>query len=616
MTRIIQRATGVLPVAVALTIFSLSQPAIALESEPTAVVAPGLGDPGQLKALVFEQSPNFVLHGPDARHQLIVAGQFSTGQTRDLTRDVKYVATPAGVVQIDATGLVTPQADGKTVVVAEGPNGLKATCELTVVDFQAQRPIDFANQITPIFTKLGCNGGGCHGKASGQNGFKLSLLGFEPGEDYEYLVKEGRGRRLFPAAPDQSLLLTKAINAVAHGGGKRLEKDSHEYRVLRRWISQGMPAGAPDAPRVASIEVFPREKTMNRAGDQQIGVVAHYTDGSVEDVTRMTQFDPNDTEMAESSVGGLVHTLDLTGDVAIMARYQSNVDVFRASIPLGVPIASMPPVRNFIDEAVFAKLQKLGVPPSPVCDDATFIRRATLDIAGRLPTADESRAFLAETAPDKRDRLVDRLLDSSDYADYFANKWNAVLRNKNRQNTQTRGTYAFHAWIRDALLTNMPYDQFVRSILAASGEVGQHPPVVWYREVATAEQEVEDTAQLFLGLRIQCARCHHHPFEKWSQDDYYGFSAFFSRVGRKAGRPGTLVTDEPRIFHNRGVAEAKNPKTGRSLKPTGLGAAPLELAPDVDPRGALVDWMAAPENSFFAPALVNRYWKHFFNRGI
>ncbi len=591
--------------------------ALAPESQQNqALEVPGLGDPGSLEKVVIETTGSMILRGPDARHQLLVTGRYSSGQQRDLTQRVSYSASPEGILSIDQTGLVTPQAEGEATILAKSPEGITTETKLQVANFNKQIAINFPNQVVPIFTKLGCNSGGCHGKASGQNGFKLSLLGFEPQEDFEYLVKEGRGRRLFPAAPDSSLLLLKATNIVAHGGGRRLEPDSHEYRVMRRWIAQGMPYGKEDDPTVERIEIFPKERTLDRRSKQQLTVIAHYTDGSTEDVTRMAQYEPNDTEMAEVSEKGVVETLDLTGDVGIMARYQSQVAVFRASMPLGVPVANLPEASNFIDRYVFKKLETLGMPPSQICDDSTFLRRVTVDIAGRLPTAEEAESFLAESSPDKRARLIDRLLDSGDYADYFANKWSAVLRNKREQAGETRGTFAFHSWIRNALAQNMPYDEFVRAILAASGELGQHPPVVWYREVSTTEQQVEDTAQLFLGLRIQCARCHHHPFEKWSQHDYYGFAAFFSRVKTKQGLGGPLNRDEKRVYHQRGTATARHPKTGETLKPTGLGSQPLELSADQDPRHALVDWMAQPENPFFAPALVNRYWKHFFSRGL
>ncbi len=580
------------------------------------VPTPGLGDPGTLQGISLETGwpadRVATLRGREARQQLLVTGHYSSGQVRDLTRSVAYEASPAGIVSVSSTGVVVPLAEGRVTVTAVTSEGLRASTDLVVENILVDAQVNFPNQVVPIFTKLGCNSGGCHGKASGQNGFKLSLLGFEPGEDYEHLVKEARGRRLFPAAPDKSILLLKPINAMPHGGGQRMDLDSYEYRLLRRWIEQGMPYGKPDDPRVARIQVYPPQRSLDRGSEQQFIVLAHYTDGSIEDVTHVATYDPNDSEMAECSSTGLVKTLDLTGDVAVMARYQGQVDVFRATIPLGISVDHLPPARNFVDELVFSKLRTLGIPPSALCDDSTFIRRVTIDLAGRLPTPQETEQFLADADPNKRDRLIDRLLDSADYADYFANKWSAILRNKRRNANYMRGTYAFHSWIRDSLYHNKPYDQFVREILAASGEVGQHPPVVWYREVQTVEQQVEDTAQLFLGLRIQCARCHHHPFEKWSQRDYYGFAAFFSRVGRKPG----FEPDEQRIYHTRGQAVAVNPKTGEQLKPMGLGGEPLDVPPERDPRQALVDWMASPDNPFFAASLVNRYWKHLFGRGL
>lgn len=554
----------------------------------------------------------FTLAGQDARAQLVVTGRSADGRLLDVTRRVAYEVAPAEIAAIDRSGLVAPRANGTATITAKDPSGPSAVVRLTVERLGSEAAVSFPNQVVPVFTKFACNSGGCHGKASGQNGFRLSLLGFEPSEDYEHLLMEGRGRRLFPGSPDQSLLLLKASGAVPHGGGKRIDVDSHAYRVLRRWIGQGMPYGSQQDPTVARIEVVPDQRILLRHGEQQLAVVAHYSDGSREDVTGQVQFDSNNAEMAEVGAAGLVRTLDQPGDVAIMARYQGQVAVFRATVPLGAPVDALPAPRGFIDELVFAKLKDLGLPPSRPCDDATFLRRTALDIAGRLPTPAELQAFLADAGPDKRDRWIDALLASGEYADYFANKWNAVLRNKRHNETHQRGTYAFHNWIRQSLYENRPFDQFVRQILAASGEVGENPAVTWYREVRETNEQVEDTAQLFLGLRIQCARCHHHPFERWSQTDYYGLAAFFTKVGRKPGEQN----GEERIFHQRGLASATHPKTQQAVPPAGLGSAPVPLAPDDDPRGALVDWMAAKDNPFFARALVNRYWKHFFGRGL
>ena len=604
-------------VAILLTAFAASAaPSVPVWAANPPAKAPGLGQPGKLLSLVVDtgrgDAAAFVLSGRDSAQQLVVTGQYDSKQIRDLTGKVSYDIQPAGVATVDSTGYVTPVKEGDATIHVKSPEGVSSAVKVTVKNITNDVPVNFANQVVPVFTKYGCNGGGCHGKSGGQNGFRLSLLGFEPTEDYEYLVKEGRMRRLFPAAPDRSLLLTKATAILPHGGGHRIDADSPAYRVLRRWIEQGMPYGSESDPKVTHIEVFPKERLMERDGTQQLVVVAHYSDGSSEDVTRTTQFDSNDAEMAEVATTGLVKTAQLTGSVAVMARYQGHVGVYRATIPLGLPVDSLPKSKNYIDELVYGKLKALGLPASTLSDDTTFLRRVTIDIAGRLPTLAESEAFLADKDPNKRENLINRLVDSSDYADYFANKWAAILRNKRRQDGDKQATFAFHDWIRSSLMENKPYDQFVRDVLTATGEPGKNPPVAWYREVKDMSAQVEDTAQLFLGLRIQCARCHHHPFEKWSQQDYYGFSAFFAQVGRKKGDQ----QNEERIFHRVGVAQAKHPKTGKDVKPTGLGSPTLDVTPDNDPRHALVDWMAASDNPFFAKSLVNRYWKHFFGRGL
>ena len=576
-----------------------------------------LGPVSELRIDPNLDGSGFVLRGQDARQQLIVSGEHESGLLSDQTRNVTYSSAPEGVVSVDETGLVTPLADGQTIVTATTDDGKAAQIPIQVNDFAAQTPINFKNQIIPVFTKLGCNSGGCHGKASGQNGFKLSLLGFYPEDDYEFLKKEARGRRIFPPAAAKSLLLLKATGASPHGGGKRMEVDSYEYRMLSRWIAQGMPYGSDEDPVVAAIKCVPDSRIMSQKQTQQVSVLAQYSDGTVEDVTRMALYEPNNTDLAESTETGLVHTLDLAGEVAVMARYQGQVATFRATVPLGAPVTNVPPIRNFVDEAVFNKLKLLGIPPSHVCDDGTFLRRVSIDIAGKLPTDEEVRDFLADTDPEKRDKLIDRLLDSPEYADYFANKWNMVLRNKKRNNDDLAGTFSFYQWIWDSLYENKPYDEFVGDILTASGDPESNPAVIWYREVAQTNEQVEDVAQLFLGVRIQCARCHHHPFEKWSQNDYYGFAAFFSRVGKKNLAAGeNSPARDRRVFHNVGIAQAQNPRSGAQLKPTALGLEPYDVPAERDPRVFLANWMSSPENPFFAKSLVNRYWKHFFDRGI
>ena len=481
------------------------------------------------------------------------------------------------------------------------------------VGAEATKPLNFVNDIEPILTKASCNSGGCHAKAGvGQRGFRLSVLGFEPQEDYEHIVKEGKGRRVFPAAPDQSLLLLKAANIMPHGGGKRLAPDSEEFRTVVQWIREGMVFERESDPKIMAVEVEPARITLKAGSRQQLKVRARYSDGSVRDVSRTALYEANDRSMAEASEDGLVTLHDLPGNVAVMVRYSGLVSVCSISVPLGAPVEQLPPARNFIDELVFANLKRIGIPPSAVCDDSTFLRRVSLDIAGRLPTEDEAEAFLKNPDPAKRDAVIEGLLRSSGYADFFAGKWAMLLHNKRDLESDTVSNFAFHAWIRDSLLANTPYDVIVRDLLAATGEVATNPAVAWLKRVKEPRQQVEDVAQLFLGVRMQCAQCHHHPFERWGQEDYYSLAAFFSQIGRKL----SSTPEEETIFHKRGIAQAENKKTRQQVRPAGLGSGPLEIAPDEDPRLKLADWMREKTNPFFAKALVNRYWKHFFRRGL
>ena len=473
--------------------------------------------------------------------------------------------------------------------------------------------ISFVNDIVPVLTKAGCNAGACHAKAGGgQNGFQLSLLGFESAEDFEHLVMEGRGRRISLTNPSQSLLLLKASGEIAHGGGKRLPKSSQGYALMLNWIRQGMPMDLPSGPKLVGVDLEPKNVSFRPNQEQQLKAMARYSDGTVRDVTSQALYFSNDNAMAQVSEGGLVKALDITGKVAVMVRYQGVVTVFNALIPLGAPIEQFPVAKNFVDEAVFANLKLLGIPPSEVCDDATFIRRVSLDISGRLPSEEETKAFLANKSAGKRGQWIEELLRSPDYADFFAGKWTAVLKNRRDDASDIVSNFAFHAWVRDSLLANKPYDQFVRELLAATGTVVGNPPVAWYKRVKEPKDQIEDVAQLFLGVRMQCAQCHHHPFERWSQDDYYSLAAFFSQVGRKPSE----TRGEDLIFHKRGIAAAKNIKSGLSLKPAALGDQVAAIAPDEDPRLRLADWLRSPKNPFFAKALVNRYWKHFFQRGL
>lgn len=557
----------------------------------------------------------------DQAVQLLVTLQMADGMQRDGTHLATFKGDNAAAkIAAIESGRVMPRGDGSAdfQVVVEDPiehKPVTAALKVTVQNFTANRTIHFTNEIEPVFTKAGCNTGGCHGKSGGQNGFAMSLLGAEAQRDFDAIVREGRGRRVFPAAPNQSLLLTKATGIVAHGGGVRFDTQSREYSLMLRWIEQGMPRGKDDDPKVDRITVFPQERVLIDSKEQQLRVVAHYTDDSTEDVTRRAEYKSQEPDILKVEHDGQVSTLGVTGEGAIMVRYMGFVDVSRISIPYsrglsGAEYASFRP-KNYIDELTLEKWKKLGIAPSPVCSDDEFIRRAFIDAIGTLPTADEARAFLADTSSDKRDALIDKILERDEYAAFWANSWGDLLRNKREGDEQKRGTFAFAEWIRNSFAANKPYDQFVREILTAQGEVGDNPPVNWYRHVRSQIHLVNDTAQLFLGTRVSCANCHNHPYEKLTQDDYWGFAAFYQRVGKKQGD----VPADSAVFVQK-TGETSNPRSGKKLKPKGLNGPEYEWVRGEDPRIKLVDWMTAPDNPYFSKALVNRMWSKIMGIGI
>lgn len=487
----------------------------------------------------------------------------------------------------------------------------------------------FGVDVVPILTKYGCNSGGCHGKATGQNGFAISLLGFEPELDYEALVSASRGRRIDTAAPDQSLVLLKATGQVPHGGGRRFDVDSDDYRVLRQWIARGAAPARDSDPVVERIEIEPRIPTLPMGANQQLKVTAFLSDGTTCDVTHRAVYQSNEPEIASVDADGLVATVGHRGLVSVMARFGQQIASFHTAVPFTSADRSkheeissqLDELESLLGDSKFDQLllhqwRKLGIVPSPVADDATFLRRAFIDICGTLPSPEETKSFLSDQRPDKDRRLVDRLLERPEYATYFALKWGDILQNRGAgysTSKQRPGTTLFANWIRDSIAFNKPYDQFVAEIITATGSQNEYPPTIWYRSVRRSSEYVESVAQAFLGVRVQCAQCHHHPAERWSQADYYGLAAVFARVGRKGGFADAEVpTNE--IIYTKDSGEVLHPRTGQVVRPRPLGGD--ELEPHVDPRVALARWMTSPKNPFFARTMVNRMWAHFLGRGI
>ena len=480
--------------------------------------------------------------------------------------------------------------------------------------------VAFETDVVPLLTKLGCNSGGCHGKSTGQNGFKLSLLGFVPERDHVALVKEARGRRVFPGDPDNSLVLRKATSRVPHGGGRRLTEQSDDYRLLAAWIRQGAVGPRAEDRRLEGLTIEPQRLQLSQQKTQPLTVTAKFSDGTQRDVTRQALYLSNEPEIAGVNSFGVVQTATKGGLFAVLARYGGQMAVFRGTVPFGQssPRFTLPEGATPVDRFLAENWSRLGIEPSPEVDDATLIRRLTLGICGSLPTVKEVRGFVADRRPDKRQRLVNRLLDRPEYASFFAMKWADILQNRGRgysTSKQRAGTALFSGWIRDSIAANKPYDQFVAEILTATGSQQENPPTVWYRTVRTSVDYVESVAQAFLGVRIQCAQCHHHPFERWSQADYYGLAAVFARVGRKGGFADAEVPTNQVIFA-KSTGHVVHPRTGSRVAPRPLGGPDFGLSPFDDPRQLFARWLAEENNPFFARTMVNRLWGHFFGRGI
>ncbi len=479
--------------------------------------------------------------------------------------------------------------------------------------------VDFENDLQPIFTRFGCTSGPCHGKARGQGGFQLSLLGFDTGYDYDAIAKEGRSRRVFPGAPERSLLLTKPTAQVPHGGGRRLEPDGPEYRMILQWIREGMHRRIENAPRLVRVTVVPDFVILKNEQTQQLTLTAHFSDESTRDVTRLAAFQSNEAAIASVADTGLVTAGSITGNAAVMARFMGQIAVCDVTVPRSenVPpeIYVALPRKSFIDDLVWQKLQRLNITPSESCADHTFLRRVTTDICGRMPRSDEVDAFLSDTAADKREQLVGRLLQEPDFADHWANKWVDLLR-PNPYRVGIKAVLNYDYWIRQRFHQRMPWDQFVRELITAKGSTFRNGGVTLFRDRRSPDEVAVLVSQLFVGVRLECAKCHHHPFEKWGQNDFYSFSAWFAKVGRKGTGVSPPISGSEEYVYAGTSGSVKHPGTGEEMKPRALfGEA--SLADDVkDPRDVLAKWMTSPDNPLFAQVMANRVWADIMGRGL
>ena len=574
------------------------------------------------------------LSGRLAASQLLV-----TAAATDMTRDVKYTLEPAGIVEVSSSGFLKPLADGRASLRVE-LGGETVTVPIFVERVSAAEPVDFERDVQPILSRYSCNAGACHGKQRGQNGFQLSLLGFDSDFDYDALAKEGRGRRVFGPAAERSLLLLKPIGDLPHGGGKRIERGSSEYRMLYDWITAGMPRRVEAAPKLTGISVEPADRILPKQTRQQLRVTAKYHDGSTRDVTRLTAYLSNEAALVGVNETGLLTAGPIVGDTAVMARYLGHIAVSVVAVPHADPVAAdvyaKLPQQNFIDGQVWAKLKTLNLTPSEPCAEHTFLRRAYLDIIGRGPTVDEARRYLDEVAsvsgtalaagqsqppaacavPLKhREALIDGLLAHPEYAEHWANKWTDLLR-PNPYHVGVKATLAYDTWIRDAFRKNKPYDQFVRELVTARGSTFRNGNAVMFRDRRSPEDLTTIVSQLFLGVRLECAKCHHHPFEAYGQDEFYSFAAYFAKIGRKGtGISAPISGSEEFIFAGTNGA-VKHPLTQAAMTPKPLfGTAPSLEGVD-DPREVLAAWITSSENPFFVQVISNRVWADLMGRGL
>jgi hypothetical protein len=568
------------------------------------------------------------LAGAHDRHRVLVTAAAADGSLADVTADAQFQSQDPAVVEA-REGELRPRGDGTTrVIVAYA--GLTASLPVTVKDAQKVGLPSFVNDVTPLFTRLGCNQGACHGKNSGQNGFRLSLRGYAPEWDHAWLTREFTARRVNPAVPEASLLVQKPLGLVPHEGGKLLGAGSREHELLLRWLHAGAPGPRQGEPALRRLEVLPGSRTLRVGQGQQLLVRAEYSDGTRRDVTWLARFDSNDPGAVSVDPAGRLRVLR-PGETAVRVSFQADVAVVIITVPFD---RAVPPERyaqrhNVIDEHIFRKLQALRIEPSEECDDPTFIRRAFLDTIGTLPTPAEVRAFLADPRPDKRARLIDELLERPEFVDYWALQLGDLFQNRRERDHDVRGTKgvrAFHEWLRKQVAANRPWDALARDVLTATGRTTENPAVGYFIVTVGEHREphrsevTASVAQAFLGTRVGCAECHNHPLERCTQDDYYHFAGFFSRVKleRKDPQQGptTLVVSTPNPNDNPNPVGVVQPRTGQFLSPRPLDRTPITVAPGEDPRVKLAAWMTDPSNEMFAGAMVNRLWKHFFGVGL
>lgn len=594
----------------------LSFPAFA--GPPSTADRPALiGQPTELTVA----PASIVLNGPRDVRQIVVTGKYADGTVRDLTAVTTITADKNDILNIAEGGFLRGAKSGAaTLTLKAGAKEIKLPVKVEA--FDQKKPVSFRNDVIAAFNVGGCNMGACHGTPSGKNGFKLSLRGFDPTSDYLQLTREQFGRRADKHNPEAALILLKGLGRVPHEGGSRLGGNSYPSEMIVAWLAEGLQDDATTLPTVKGIEVSPGNRVLLAPAKwQQLAVNAKYSDGSARDVTRLTVFSSSDPAIADVNLNGMVE-FKRPGEVAILVRYLEEMISVRLTYLEPRAGYTWPKIdgNNFVDTHVFNKLRQMTILPSDLCSDAEFVRRAYLDAIGRMPTAEEAKQFLGDANPKKRDLLIDRLVTMPEFSDFWALKWADVLRSS-RKTIQVKGSYGFQLWLREQLTQNVGLDQIVRSILTSTGNTYANPPANYYRIAKDPQSLAEATAQLFLGVRMQCAKCHNHPFERWTQDDYYGLAAVFARVKNKP-EPGTGAAKGAANAGNAEVilatrdGEVTQPRTGKTMKPRFPGSGDQDVKPGTDRREAFAEWLTQPGNTFFSKSVANRVWFHLMGKGI
>ena len=581
--------------------------AVPAEAPPAAAPAAGLA---ALPAAVE-------LTGREDFQTLLLQRRRPDGALGAHVSDAEWVSGDESVVRVE-DGKAVPVGDGTATLTATA-GGETAAVTVTVREFGQPHVWSFRNHVQSVLTKRGCNMGACHGAAAGKGGFLLSLRGYDPSTDFLNITRGARGRRVVPADPARSLLLTKPTAAVPHKGGLRIEPGSDDYRVLAEWVAAGTPQPAGDDPRIDRLEILPERATLGVGDAQPLVVVAHFTDGRTEDVTRWAKFTAANGAVATVSEDGVVSVVG-AGEGPVSAWYLARNVVSTVVVPnpesaVEPGTFAATPASNFIDELVNAKLDALNLPPSARCDDATFLRRASLDVAGRLPTPEEVRAFLADGRPDKRQRLVDELLASPGYVDLWSHKWSDLLL-VSGDRLRPKAVDSFYGWIRDRVEENAGWDEFARGVVTARGGTLENGAANFYALHQDPETMAETMSAAFLGMSIACAKCHDHPLEKWANDQYYAFANLFGRVRGKGWGGDFRSGDGDRTIFLADAGDLIQPRSGEAMAPRPLDGDPLPADFMGDRREVLADWLVAEENPYFSRAIVNRVWAHYMGVGL